>query len=100
MNDRSKTLSYLGGRLRCSLGRRFQSEGEQFVTQKVHWTTKDKYSQSPLVLDEATGLAWLYDLAGNIIPPSLELKIHAGPIAIRKRIYQAAIDAGYNVEAY
>ncbi len=70
------------------------------MTQKVHWTTKDRYSQSPLVLDEATGLAWLHDWHGNIILPSSELTIHTGPRAIRKPIYKAAIKAGYDVEAY
>ncbi len=70
------------------------------MTQKVHYTMPDKYSQAPLTLDEATGLAWLYDRHGNIVPPSPELTIRTGPVAIRKRIYQAAIRAGYNVEAF
>jgi hypothetical protein len=70
------------------------------VRQKVQWTTRDRYSQSPLILDEATGLAWLCDRDGNVITPSPELTIQTGPVAIRKSIYQAAIKAGYKVKAY
>jgi hypothetical protein len=70
------------------------------MRQKVHWTIKGRYSQSQLVLEEATGLAWLRDRDGKVITPSPELIIQTGPEAIRKRIYQAAIKAGYIVNAY
>jgi hypothetical protein len=69
-------------------------------THKVHWTTTDTYSQSPLVLDEATGLAWLHDRDGQIITPSPDLTIQTGPVAIHKPIYKGAIKAGYSVKAY
>ncbi len=70
------------------------------MNQKVHWSRNDKYTQSLLALDEATGLAWLHDRDGQIIPPSPDLTIQTGPVAIRKLIYQAAKRAGYNVKAY
>lgn len=69
------------------------------MKQKVHWTTRDKYSQSMLMLDDVTGLAWLHGHGGHIIKPSSELTIHSGPRAIRKPIYQAAIRTGYNVQS-
>lgn len=68
------------------------------MRQKVHWTTKEKYSQSFLVRDDATGLAWLHDRDEHIIKPSSELTIHAGPRAIRKPIYKGAIRTGNNVK--
>lgn len=68
------------------------------IKQKVHWTANTKYSQSPLVLDHETGLAWLYAPGGRVIKPSKDLTIHSGYVAIRKPIYQAAIRAGYRVK--
>lgn len=67
------------------------------MDQKVHWIDGGKYSQSKLTLDTNTGLAWLWDNKGNLIKPARSLTIHAGPRAIRKHIYQAAIKAGYLV---
>ena len=68
--------------------------------QKVHWTTETQYSQSPLVYERSSGLAWLRDRDGRVIRPSSDLTIHTGPVAIRKPIYRAAIRAGYSVKAF
>ena len=65
--------------------------------QKVHYTTKDRCSQTSLVPDPSTGLAWLRDKYGKLIHPSADLTTWSGPVAIQ-RVYQAAIKAGYKVK--